>query len=182
MVNTGINLLTTIGDLTSTELKSKDNIIHKLINKSNCEENTNRISMNQSSTKITSNNTQDINFSDKNNDVNAIKEQVATIKENSRSVESNNQRSKKLKNQLSKAKPEKKSHIEIIGDSLLNGIHERGMNEDENIKVKIRKYPGASSVDILDHIKTTLRKAPEQIIIYAVTNDISNNTNYLNNV
>ena len=108
MVNTGINLLTTIGDLTSTELKSKDNIIHKLINKSNCEENTNRISMNQSSTKITSNNTQDINVSDKNNDVNAIKEQVATIKENSRSVESNNQRSKKSKNQLSKAKPEKK--------------------------------------------------------------------------
>ena len=84
LVNTGINLLTTIGDLTSTELKSKDNIIHKLINKSNCEENTNRISMNQSSTKITSNNTQDINVSDKNNDVNAIKEQVATIKENSR--------------------------------------------------------------------------------------------------
>ena len=64
--------------------------------------------MNQSSTKIKSDNTQDINDSDKNNSVNAIKEQVATIKENSRSVESNNQRSKKSKNQLSKAKPEKK--------------------------------------------------------------------------
>ena len=63
--------------------------------------------MNQSSTNITSDNTQDINDSDKNNGVNAIKEQVATIKENSRSVESNNQRSKKSKNQLSKAKPEK---------------------------------------------------------------------------
>ena len=63
--------------------------------------------MNQSSTKIKSDNTQDINDSDKNNSVNAIKEQVATIKENSRSVESNNQRSKKSKNQLSKAKPEK---------------------------------------------------------------------------
>ena len=118
-------LLTTIRDLTSTELKSKDNIIHKLINQSNCEENTNRISMNQSSTKITSGNTQDINDSDKNNSVNTIKEQVATIKENSRSVESNNQRSEKSKDQPSKAKPEKKSHIEIIRDSMLNGIHER---------------------------------------------------------
>ena len=58
-------LLTTIGDLSGTELKSKDNIIHKLINQSNCEENTNRISMNQNSTKITSDNTQDINDSDK---------------------------------------------------------------------------------------------------------------------
>ena len=95
-------LLTTIGDLTSSELKSKDNIIHKLINQSNCEENTNRISMNQSSTKIKSDNTQDINDSDKNNSVNAIKEQVATIKENSSSVESNNQRSDKSKNQVKK--------------------------------------------------------------------------------
>ena len=175
-------LLTTIGDLTSTELKSKDNIIHKLINQSNCQENTNRIPMNQSSTKITSNNTQDINDSDKNNSVNTIKEQVATIKGNSRSVESNDQTSEKSKHQLSKAKPEKKSHIEIIGDSMLNGIHERGMNKDENIKVKSQKYPGASSIDILDHTKPSLGKAPEQIIIHPGTNYISNNTNYLKNV
>ena len=86
-----------------------------------------------------------------------------------------------MKNQ-SKAKPEKKSHIEIIGNSVLNCIQERGMNKDENIKVKIRKYPGASSIDILDDIKSSLRKAPEQIIIHAGTNDMSNNSNYLKNV
>ena len=65
---------------------------------------------------------------------------------------------------------------------MFNGIHERGMNKDENIKVKIRKYPGASSIDILDHIKPSLPKAPEEIIIHVGTNDISNNTNYLKNV
>ena len=65
------------------------------------------------------------------------------------SVESNNQRGEKSKNQLSKAKTKKKSPIR---DSMLNGIYDRGMNKDENIKVKIRKYPGASSIDILDHI------------------------------
>ena len=86
--------------------------------------------MNQSSNNITSGNTRDINDSEKNNCVNAIKEQVATIKENSRSVESNNQRSEKSKNQVSKAKPEKKSYRNH-GDSMLNGIHERGMNKDE---------------------------------------------------
>ena len=168
--------------MTSSELKWKDNIIYRLINQNNCEENTKRISINQSSTKITSDNTQSINDSDKNSSINAIKEQVATIKEYSRSVKSNNQRSEKSKNQVSKAKPENKSHIEIIGDSMLNGIHKRGMNKDENIKVKIQKYPGASSIDILDHIKPSLWKVPEQIIIHAGTNDISNNTNYLNNV
>ena len=49
-------------------------------------------------------------------------------------------------------------NIDIIGDSMLNGIHERGMNKYENIKVKIRKYPGAFSIDIFDHIKPSLRK------------------------
>ena len=63
-----------------------------------------------------------------------------------------------------------------------NGIHERNMNKDENIKVKIRKYPGTSSIDISDHIKTSLRKAPKQIIIHVGTKDISNNTSYLKNV
>ena len=52
------------------------------------------------------------------------------------------------------------------------------MNKDKNIKVKIRKYSGASSID-LDHIKPSLRKATEQIIIHAGMNDISNDTNYL---
>ena len=65
---------------------------------------------------------------------------------------------------------------------MLIGIHDRGMNKDENIKVKVRKYPGASSIYILDHIKPSLRKASEQIIIHAGTNDIYNNTNYLKNV
>ena len=65
---------------------------------------------------------------------------------------------------------------------MLNGIQERGMNKDENIKVKIRKYPGGCSIDILDHIKPILRKAPGQIIIHAGTNDISNSTNYLKNI
>ena len=50
-------LLATKGDVTSSELKSQDNITHKLINQNNCERNTNRVSINQSATKITSANT-----------------------------------------------------------------------------------------------------------------------------
>ena len=69
--------------MTSAELKLKDDI-HKLI-KNNCEENINRTSIIQSSIKITSNNTQSINDSDKHSSINALKEQVAIIKENSTS-------------------------------------------------------------------------------------------------
>ena len=54
-----------------------------------------------------------------------IKKQVATLKENSTSVKSNKQRNGKSKNEISNATPEKKSHIKITGDFMLNGIHER---------------------------------------------------------
>ena len=65
---------------------------------------------------------------------------------------------------------------------MFNVIHQRGMKKDENIKVKIRKYPDESSIDILDHIKPSLQKTSEQVIIHTGTNDIFNNTSYLKNV
>ena len=74
-----IKKLLIVIDLTSSELKSKDNI-HKLINQNNCEENTSRISINQSLAKIPSNNSQSINDSDKYSSINVIKEQVAKLK------------------------------------------------------------------------------------------------------
>ena len=98
----------------------------------------------------------------KNNSVNEIKQQVETIKENGTLVKSNNQKSEKSKTQISKAKPEKKSHIEIIENLGMEKEWGR-INKDENIKVKIRKYPGTSSIDILDHIKPSLRIVLEQI-------------------
>ena len=61
-------------------------------------------------------------------------------------------------------------------------IHERGVNKDANSKLKLRKHPGASSVDILDHIKPILRRQPDKIIVHAGTNDISKGINYLKNV
>ena len=42
-----------------------------------------------------------------------------------------------------------------------------------------RIHQSEDSIDLLDHIKPSLRKATRQIIIHAGTNDISNNTNYL---
>ena len=50
---------------------------------------------------------------------------------------------------------------------MLNGVQEKELNADINIK--IRKYPGASLTEMLDHIRPSLRKEPDQIIIHAVT-------------
>ena len=80
--------------------------------------------------QITSASIQSINDSDKNGSINAIKEQVATIKENSTSVKSNNQRREKSKNQISRAKPEKKvkyrNHRRLYGKRYLWERRARG--------------------------------------------------------
>ena len=80
-------------------------------------------------TKITSDNTQGknvINDSDKTNSTHAINEQVATIKGNSTSV---CQIIEEAQHQRIKSAGKK--------DFMLNGIHERGLNKDEHIKVKL---------------------------------------------
>ena len=76
----------------------------------------------------------------------------------------------------------KKIRVEILGDSMLNDVQEKELNKNTDINIKIRKYPGASSTDMLDHIRPSLRKEPDQIIIHAGTNDLTNDHNYLNNV
>ena len=65
---------------------------------------------------------------------------------------------------------------------MLNGVQEKGLNKNADINIKIRKYSGASSTDILDHIQPSLRKEPGEIIIHAGTNYLINDHNYLSNV
>ena len=63
---------------------------------------------------------------------------------------------------------------------MLNCIQGKGLNKNTDINFKIRKCPGASSINILDRIKPSLRKEPDQILIHAGTNDLTNDDNYLN--
>ena len=77
----------------------------------------------------------------------------------------------------------KKIRVEILGDSMLNSmLKEKELNKNADINIKIRKYPGASSTDILIYIKPSLRKKTDQIVIHPGTNDLTNNHNYLNDV
>ena len=50
-----------------------------------------------------------------------------------------------------------RKNVFIVGDSLLNGINENGMKK-LNHNVKVRNHPGATTEDIIDHIKPILRK------------------------
>ena len=66
-----------------------------------------------------------------------------------------------------------KKRITIIGDSLLNNIAEKGLQKNKNQRVKVRCHPGATTTDIIDHIKPEIRKKPDHMIIMAGTNDLS---------
>ena len=72
------------------------------------------------------------------------------------------------------AKTERKNII-VIGDSILNGIEERGICKHHNVKV--RPHPGAATNDIVDDIKPAARKRPDVLLIHCGTNDITNSVN-----
>ena len=70
--------------------------------------------------------------------------------------------------------------IEVIGDSLLNGIEESKLSSKGNIKV--RNYPGATTEDLKDHANPTIRKKVDLIIIHAGTNDITKKSDTIPNL
>ena len=61
-----------------------------------------------------------------------------------------------------KTNKRKKIRVEILGDSMLNDIQEKKLNKNADI-----------------NIKPSLRKEPDQIVIHAGTNDLTNDHNYL---
>ena len=68
---------------------------------------------------------------------------------------------------------EAKKLVCLIGDSLLNGTHERGLTKKHNVKVKA--HGGATTRDMVDHVKPVLRRAPDTIILHCGTNDLTSN-------
>ena len=70
--------------------------------------------------------------------------------------------------------------ILATGDSVLNGVNEKGLSKSHNVKVK--NYPGATSEDILDKIDDLLKVKPDSLLVHVGTNDLTNNVNLLNSV
>ena len=65
----------------------------------------------------------------------------------------------------------KKRNITIVGDSLLNCIHEKGLSKNQSVKVN--NIPGGTSDAILDKLDYFLKNKPDGLIVHAGTNDIT---------
>ena len=144
-------LLKSISSLTKSELESKSNIIHKLRDQTNDKGNKNSMRrQNDINTKI---DTAD-NKSNEKDSFDSIKKIKEHAERNKANTSQNNIESRDVK---LKTKKRNKLRVEILGDSMLNEL-----NRNADINIKIRKYPGESSNDILDYIKPSLRKEPDQ--------------------
>ena len=71
-------------------------------------------------------------------------------------------------------------HICIIGDSMVKHITGSGISENDQVQVKT--YPGATTDDIIDYIKPTIRQKPEIVIIHSGTNDLTKDVNTMSSV
>ena len=74
----------------------------------------------------------------------------------------------------------KNKKVVVTGDSLLNGISEKGLSRDHQVTVK--NFPGGTTEKVLEEIENLVADKPDYIIIHAGTNDITKGINSLNSV
>ena len=64
----------------------------------------------------------------------------------------------------------------IVGDSILNGINEKGLTKKNHI-VKVCPHPGATTEDLVDQIKPVARRKPSMVVLHIGSNDLTNGIN-----
>ena len=64
-----------------------------------------------------------------------------------------------------------KRKVIVVGDSLLNGINERGLSKDFNVKAN--NILGGTSETVLDKIDELVKCKPSSLIVQASTNDLT---------
>ena len=75
-------------------------------------------------------------------------------------------------NEIGNASPNgTRKRVIVVGDSMLNGVNEKGLSR--NHFVKVHAHGGATSEDLVDHIKPVARRAPNLVIIHVGSNDLT---------
>ena len=82
--------------------------------------------------------------------------------------------------QKTAAQPHQKKKVTVTGDSMLNGISEKGLRRAHNVKVT--NFPGDTSDKIADELDGLIKDKPDDLVIHIGTNDLTNNVKLLNNV
>ena len=75
----------------------------------------------------------------------------------------------------SQQRDQPKKDIILTGDSMLNGVHEKGLRMDHFVRV--RPHPGATSEDMIDFVLPYARQQPDVIALHVSTNDLTKKSN-----
>ena len=75
---------------------------------------------------------------------------------------------------------EPRKKVMILEDSMVKGLNECGLLKNENAKVQ--GFSGYTAEDMLDIVKQAARRKPEATIIYAGTNNITQDINTMKNI
>ena len=78
---------------------------------------------------------------------------------------------------LNSEEKQEKVKIVVTGNSMLNGVNEKGLSKSHNVKVK--NYPGE---DILDKTDDLLKVKPDYLLLHVGFKDLTNNVNLPNSV
>ena len=73
-----------------------------------------------------------------------------------------------------------KKKVFIIGDSIVNGLDYKKLKK--NHFVKVHPHGGATTDDMVHHIKTFVKRKPDLVIIHSGTNDLTNNVDTIEQV
>ena len=60
--------------------------------------------------------------------------------------------------------------------------HINGPGISKNDQVQLKTHPGATTDDIIDYIKPTIRQKPDIVIVQSGTNDLTKDANTMNRV
>ena len=71
-------------------------------------------------------------------------------------------------------------HIFIIGDSMVKHINGPGISKNDQVQVKTHSV--ATTDNIIDYIKPTIRQKPDIVIVHSGTNDLTKDVNTMNRV
>ena len=78
---------------------------------------------------------------------------------------------KKKINKNNNTKTTEPTKVIIVGDSMIKHLNGFRMSTKET-RVQIAIFPGATTLDMTDHIKPIQRKRPDKLILHVGTNNL----------
>ena len=172
-----ISNLKTEVEFLRNEIREKNELIKTLSLRENCQRNTFIPVTNLSVTNAvdaTHSNSKNV-INDTFNGFNDVDSQLITIRKQKHLLYNDYKKNQKAKDKKRKSVvvDGTKKSVFIIGDSMLNGVYESQI-KDENFDVQLKYFSGAKVADVSDKLGDFIQQKPDCIILHVGTNNAPN--------